>query len=117
MYMHSDIIFVEKCEYECKKLFLWKSECECKKVEKVENGCDLFLPSLPRIPPQFVHISYFLWLPQKSICLIFLLRHLKSSSSFSSFFVLLPSSLLTRQHLSLPFSPKILVSLKKKFNN
>ena len=35
MYMQSDIIFVEKCECECKKLFLQKSECEGKKVEKV----------------------------------------------------------------------------------
>ena len=51
----------------------------------------IFFPSIPHIPPQFVHISYFLWLPQKSICLIILLLHLKSSSSFflflcSSFF-------------------------------
>ena len=74
--MQSDIIFVEKS--------VWMQE-------SWKSGCDIFFSSITRIPPQFVHISYFIWLPQKSICLIFLLLHLKSSSSFflflcSSFF-------------------------------
>ena len=37
MYMQSDIIFVEKCE------------CECKKVE---SECDFSFPSHTRIPPK-----------------------------------------------------------------
>ena len=50
--------------YICKVIvfLVEKFECECKKVEK---WVWYFLPSITRIPPQFVHISYFLWLPPK----------------------------------------------------
>ena len=83
------LFFVDKCEYkEYIYIYIRVNAKETKEGWKVDV---IFFPSIPRIPPQFVHISYFLWLPQKSICLIFLLLHLKSSSSFflflcSSFF-------------------------------
>ena len=76
-------------------IYIYIYMCVCIRVNAKEKKEGwkvdvIFFPSIPRIPPQFVHISYFLWLPQKSICLIFLLLHLKSSSSF---FLFLCSSL------------------------
>ena len=74
MYMQSDIIFVERCE------------CECKKIGKV--GGEIF-PKHYTYPPQIFHISYLFLLPQKSSPrLIFLAASDQKSSPLSLLFSL-----------------------------
>ena len=108
--MQSDIIF-------SRKVWVWMQESGKVGVIFSSLASHVSHPSLSTsliffgYPKSQFALSFFccIWSPA---------AHFSSfSTHFSSFFVLLSSSLLTRQHLSLPFSPKILVSLKKKLNN
>ena len=91
------------CVCVCKVIWFFVNECECKEkisvnarklceCKKVESGCD-FLPIIPRIPPQFVHISYLLFVPKSLLLILFCwLPQTRKSSSFTSFSI--PLSLL-----------------------
>ena len=113
------LFFVNECECkekknkcECKE-YIYIYKCECKKIEK---WCD-FLPSIPRIPPQFVHISCLLLVPQKCLSYPILLAasdqkvQLLYFFLYSSFFALLSLFFLCSYMAALPLSPKQNISL------
>ena len=101
MYMQSDIIFVEK--------WVWMQE-------SWKSGCDIFFPSITRIPHQFVLFSYLILAAPKVLSLSHFLgcTRQKVQPSFSSpFSLFLFSSLfaLTRQP---PLSLQNKISLSKE---
>ena len=78
-------VSAKKNKCECKE-YIYLYKCECKeKIKRWKSGCD-FLPSIPHIPPQFVHISYLLFVPKSLLLILFCwLPQTRKSSSFTSF--------------------------------
>ena len=96
-------------------IYIYIYKCECKKIEK---WCD-FLPSIPRIPPQFVHISCLLLVPQKCLSYPILLAasdqkvQLLYFFLYSSFFALLSLFFLC-SYMAASLSHQSKISLSKE---